>query len=70
MSDADEKWYFNPATGDVAQGKVGGWDTRMGPYDSREEATHALETARARTAAADAAEAAEGDWGKPASWEK
>lgn len=70
MAVADEKWYFNPGTGDVAQGKIGSWDTRMGPYDTREEAARALEIAQARTAAADAAEAGEDDWGEPASWEK
>ena len=42
----------------------------MGPYDSREEAANALRIARARTAAADAAEEAEDDWGASPSWEK
>ena len=36
---------------------------RLGPYDSQEEAVRALETARARTAARDAEDAAENDWG-------
>lgn len=51
---SDKKWWFDTATGEVSQQKASGWDTRMGPYDSREEAEHALERARQRTAAADA----------------
>ncbi|WIM70172.1 hypothetical protein QP028_12765 [Corynebacterium suedekumii] len=65
-----EKWYFDPTTGSVEQGKVGSWDERMGPYDTREEAARALEVAEARNAAADAEDQADEDWGKPASWEK
>lgn len=42
-------------------GKVSGWENRMGPYNSREEAEHAIEIAQARTAAADAEDAAEDD---------
>ena len=70
MADEDYKWYFNPETGEVAQGKVGGWESRMGPYDTQAEASHALEIVEARNAAADAADEAEDHWGKPASWEK
>lgn len=69
MTPEDEKWYFDPKTGNVTQGKEGAWDDRMGPYDTREEAAHALEIAAARSAAADAEESAEEDWGKPASWD-
>lgn len=70
---AEEKWYFDPATDRVEKGKVSGWNKRMGPYDSRAEAENALRTARQRTAQADARaaeEAAEDDWGEPASWER
>ena len=70
MLNQDLKWYYNPGNGEVAQGTQGGWDSRMGPYDSREEAANALRIARARTAAADAAEEAEDDWGASPSWEK
>lgn len=38
---------------------------RLGPYASREEAEHALESARARTAAEDARDKADDDWGTP-----
>ncbi|MBB3114987.1 hypothetical protein [Corynebacterium bovis] len=51
---SDEKWYYDTKTGEVSQGVGGGWDSRMGPYDTREEAAHALEIARERTARADA----------------
>ena len=50
---ADDKFYFNPTTGEVSQGKVASWDNRMGPYDTREEAERALETAAQRNQVAD-----------------
>ncbi|OHF36103.1 hypothetical protein [Corynebacterium sp. HMSC074A01] len=55
---ADDKFYFNPTTGEVTQGKVASWDNRMGPYDTREEAAHALEIAAQRNKAADEADEA------------
>lgn len=67
---AEEKYYYNPSTGEVTQGKADSWDNRMGPYDTREEAEHALATANERTKRADAADAADNNWGEPASWEK
>lgn len=51
--DNDRNWYYDTATGEVTRGKKHGWDTRMGPYDSEEEAQRALQTARARSASAD-----------------
>lgn len=54
----DDKFYFNPTTGEVTQGKVASWDNRMGPYDTREEAAHALEIAAQRNKAADEADEA------------
>jgi len=45
----DEKYFFNLETGQVEKGKVSAWDKRMGPYDTQEEAQHALETAQERT---------------------
>ncbi|EFK53533.1 hypothetical protein KBP53_08160 [Corynebacterium genitalium ATCC 33030] len=67
---SDEKFYFNPSTGEVTQGKVGGWDDRMGPYDTREEAQRALDTAAERNKRAEAQDEADDNWGEPASWEK
>ncbi|WP_299139338.1 hypothetical protein [uncultured Corynebacterium sp.] len=61
MSDADQKWFFDPATKEVSQGKISGWENRMGPYDTREEAENAIEIAQARNDAADAADE-EDDW--------
>ena len=49
-----DKWYFDTETGEVTQGQVGGWESRMGPYDTREEAAHALDIARKRNEEADA----------------
>ncbi len=70
MSETEKNWYYNPATGEVTEGVEASWDNRMGPYASREEAENAIAIAKERTKAADAAEEAEEDWGKPASWEK
>jgi hypothetical protein len=38
--------------------------SRLGPYDTEEQAAQALDRARARTAALEAEEEAEDDWGK------
>lgn len=67
---ADEKYYFNPTTGEVTQGKQDSWDNRMGPYDTREEAENALQIAAQRTKRADAADEADDNWGEAPSWEK
>lgn len=48
-----QQWYFDTATGEVSEGKVSGWDNRMGPYATEDEARHALDIARQRTEAAD-----------------
>lgn len=64
------QWYYSPSTGKVSQGKEASWNDRLGPYATREEAEQALEKAHKRNEQADAAEAAEDDWGEPASWEK
>ena len=50
---SEQEWYFDTASGEVTQGKTSGWDNRMGPYASREEAAHALEIAREQTKAAE-----------------
>ncbi|WKD57298.1 hypothetical protein CAPI_03700 [Corynebacterium capitovis DSM 44611] len=67
---SEEQFYFNPATGEVTEGRESAWTDRMGPYATREEAEHALATAAQRNQRADAAEEADEEWGKPASWEK
>lgn len=69
MSDAEKKWYFNPSTGAVTEGTEDSWDNRMGPYATREEAENALKIAAERNAAADAADEADDNWGKPAEWD-
>ncbi|AHI02870.1 hypothetical protein CFAL_04070 [Corynebacterium falsenii DSM 44353] len=50
---SENKWYFDTQTGEVTQGKTDSWENRMGPYDSKEEASHALEIVRQRNKAAD-----------------
>lgn len=70
MADTDSQWYFNPSTGEVSQGKTEGFDDRMGPYASEEEARNAINTAEQRNAAADKADAEDDNWGVVPSWEK
>lgn len=53
MATDDQKWYFNSETKEVSQGKKSSWFNRMGPYDSKEEAEHALERAHERNQEAD-----------------
>lgn len=48
IDEANSKWYFNTATGEVEQGLVSDWTHRMGPYDTEAEARDALEQARKR----------------------
>lgn len=59
MTDSDKQWYYDTSTGQVTQGAESGWDNRMGPYATREEAEHAIESAKARNEAADAYDEAE-----------
>ena len=51
---SDEQWYFDIASGEAVQGKVAGWENRMGPYATRGEAEAALAKAKARNEAWDA----------------
>ncbi|MCQ9366668.1 hypothetical protein NQ038_13180 [Brevibacterium sp. 50QC2O2] len=44
----DVKYWFNVRTGQVEEGPLSGWENRMGPYDTREEAQAALRTAATR----------------------
>ena len=54
MHNEDLKYYYNLETHQVEQGKISSYDNRIGPYDTREEAEHALEIARERNRIADA----------------
>lgn len=53
MDDKDVKYYYNLTTGEVEVGRVSDWTERMGPYDTYEEATHAMEKVRERNRAWD-----------------
>lgn len=56
MSDTHEPagdFWFNTRTHEVEQGTQSGWEHRMGPYRTREEAARALETAKERSRAWD-----------------
>ncbi|AZA11841.1 hypothetical protein [Corynebacterium gerontici] len=57
MAEIDQQWFYNLKTGEVAQGKQFSSMDRMGPYDTEEEARHALEIAHERNEEADEAEA-------------
>ena len=43
-----DKYWFNIETHEVEEGRQSDWTKLMGPYTTREEATHALEKARKR----------------------
>lgn len=47
MSEQPE-FYYDLATGEVQEGKVAGWTSRMGPYPSAEAARHAMDKVRSR----------------------
>lgn len=51
---AGEKFWFNTKTRQVERGRQSAWDNRMGPYDTEEEARHALDAAAERSAEWDA----------------
>ncbi len=48
--DAEHKYWYNMRTGAVEQGFVSPSYDRVGPFDTREEAAHALEKLRANSA--------------------
>ena len=57
--DESNKYFYNLSTGEVAQGYAWPATERVGPFDTREEAAHALDTLRENSekwAAEDAAE--------------
>ena len=62
MHNEDLKYYYNLETRQVEQGKVSSFDNRIGPYDTREEAEHALEIARERNRIADAYDEQDDRW--------
>lgn len=59
VSPGESKYWYNIRTGDVELGRESPSVDRVGPFDSKEQAEHALETLRDnadRWAAEDAAE--------------
>lgn len=62
MHKEDLKYYYNLETRQVEQGKVSSYDNRIGPYDTREEAEHALEIAKERNRIADAYDEQDDRW--------
>ncbi len=59
MGEDTREYWYNTETGQVEEGRRSDWSKVMGPYPSREAAGHALEQARARSAAWDAQDEAE-----------
>ncbi|WP_080793966.1 hypothetical protein [Corynebacterium pacaense] len=53
MAVEDYKWYYDLSTGEVSQGKKSGFENRMGPYDTEQEAREALQISQQRNEAAD-----------------
>ena len=64
MAEIDEKWYYSLSTGEVVQGKKINAADRMGPYDSENEAKHALEIAHQRAKEADSWDEKDDNWGE------
>ena len=62
MHREDLKYYYNLETRQVEQGKISSFDNRIGPYDTREEADHALEIAKERNRVADAYDEQDDRW--------
>ena len=62
MHNEDLKYYYNLETHQVEQGKISSYDNRIGPYDTREEAEHALEIAKERNRVADAYDEQDDRW--------
>lgn len=62
MHNEDLKYYYNLETRQVEQGKISSFDNRIGPYDTREEAEHALEIAKERNQVADAYDEQDDRW--------
>ena len=62
-----DKFYFNVRTRQVEQGPVSPAKDRLGPYDSHDEATKALDLARSRSVEWDEQDEEDEDWGTPAS---
>ncbi|MDD9206948.1 SPOR domain-containing protein [Georgenia sp. 10Sc9-8] len=45
---SEEKYYYNLATGEVEHGKITDMSTRMGPYETAEEAAAAMSRVQER----------------------
>lgn len=56
-------YWFNTRTRQVEEGHQSDWTDLLGPYETREQAERALETARERTEKWDAQERADRSWG-------
>lgn len=61
MHEADDttEYYFNTQTRMVEKGRLSSWEHLLGPYDTFEEASKAIEKAEKRSDAWDEADA---DW--------
>lgn len=70
VTNTDDQWFYDPTTGSVSQGKDQAWKDRMGPYATEAEARDAMKLAAERTAAADAYDEEDDDWGVEPAWER
>ncbi|MET4001412.1 MULTISPECIES: SPOR domain-containing protein [Arthrobacter] len=55
------RYWYNVQTHEVEKDAQSGWQSLIGPYESREEAEHALAKVQERNAAADALDEDEED---------
>lgn len=63
MSNGDEKYWYNLATGRVEFGMISASADRVGPFDTEAEAARAPEKLQERSRAWADEEAAENGWG-------
>ncbi|WP_417512069.1 SPOR domain-containing protein [Microbacterium sp.] len=64
MSSGERKYWYNTTTGEVEYGYVSPAVDRVGPFDTAEAASHAVQTLRERSEAWAVEEAIDEDWRK------
>lgn len=62
MSSPERKYWYNSVSGQVEYGLVSPGVDRIGPFDTQEEAAHAMETLRKRSEDWDVEDAIDDDW--------
>jgi hypothetical protein len=64
MSNGERKYWYNSNSGEVEYGYISPAVDRIGPFDTEQQAAHALQTLRERSEAWAVEEAIDEDWRK------